>query len=209
MSTVKSRREEYSDATRAALLDSATQLFSQNGFVHTSLDDVARATRMTRGAVYHHFNGKQALFEAVLENQEIAMQVAVGEAAAKATGAWDASLAGLDTFLDFCCDPVYGRIVMQEGPVALGWPRWRELEQVYAYGLTEQFIVLLIEAKLVDPVPLPSATQVIFGLLSGSALALVEALPEDRPRVREECGALIRRILVGLHPSVTQARPVN
>ncbi|WP_279580161.1 hypothetical protein [Fodinicola feengrottensis] len=80
---------------------------------------------------------------------------------------------------------------------------------MYAYGLTEQFIVLLIEAKLVDPVPLPSATQVIFGLLSGSALALVEALPEDRPRVREECGALIQRILVGLHPRFTQAGPVN
>src|SRR5882762_9131674 len=98
MSTPKSRREEYSDATRAALLESATRLFSEVGYMHTSLDDVARATRMTRGAVYHHFNGKQALFEAVLENQEIALQAAVTSSGAQGQDAWHAAINGLDTF---------------------------------------------------------------------------------------------------------------
>ena len=67
MQQVRSRRELYSEATRAALLDEATRLFAQRGYAGTSLEDVAAASQVTRGAVYHHFDGKQALFEAVLD----------------------------------------------------------------------------------------------------------------------------------------------
>jgi len=58
----QSRRELYSEATRAALLDEATRLFATRGYAGTSLEDVAVASQVTRGAVYHHFDGKQALF---------------------------------------------------------------------------------------------------------------------------------------------------
>jgi AcrR family transcriptional regulator len=67
MTEVKSRREMYSEATRAALLDEATALFAERGYAGTSLEDVASASQVTRGAVYHHFASKQALFEAVLQ----------------------------------------------------------------------------------------------------------------------------------------------
>ena len=70
MQQVRSRRELYSEATRAALLDEATRLFATRGYAGTSLEDVAAASQVTRGAVYHHFDGKQALFEAVLDAQE-------------------------------------------------------------------------------------------------------------------------------------------
>src|SRR5215471_5564610 len=70
MTEVKSRREMYSEATRAALLEEATTLFAERGYSGTSLEDVASASQVTRGAVYHHFASKQALFEAVLELQE-------------------------------------------------------------------------------------------------------------------------------------------
>lgn len=209
MSTIKSRREEYSEATRAALLESATSLFAEHGYVQTSLDDVARLTRLTRGAVYHHFNGKQALFEAVVELQEDAMTAAVTAAATTAPDAWHAAMAGLDAFLDFCADPVYSRLVMQEGPVALGWQKWKELEEKHAYGLTESFIKLLIEAGEVEKVPMPTATQIVFGLLYGACRALVEAPPEEKVRVRAECGLILRRILDGLHPSVSVRHAVN
>src|SRR5881392_4304800 len=66
----QSRRELYSEATRAALLDEATRLFAARGYTGTSLEDVAVASQVTRGAVYHHFDGKRALFEAVLDAQE-------------------------------------------------------------------------------------------------------------------------------------------
>ena len=81
MSRPKSRRELYSEATRAALLETATAMFAERGFARTSLDDIAVATQVTRGAVYHHFESKQALFEAVFDQLEQDMTAKVGAAA--------------------------------------------------------------------------------------------------------------------------------
>lgn len=199
MRAVKSRREENSEATRAALLSSATTLFTERGFVGTSLDDVANATRVTRGAVYHHFDGKQALFEAVLNALEERAQEHILAAGATTEDPWEAALAGLEAFLEQCCDPVYGRVVIQEGPLALGWSRWRECEEKYAYGLTENFLRMLMEAGYLAPSPLQTTTQIVFGMLSAAAVAIGEAAADDdKARVRGECSTLLRDILTGL-----------
>src|SRR3954453_8289785 len=97
--TGKSRREEYSAATRRALVDSATTLFAERGYARTSLDDIAAGARVTKGALYGHFASKQALFRAVLQELEGATAAEVRRAAQAADTAWDASLVGLNTFL--------------------------------------------------------------------------------------------------------------
>ena len=57
-STPPSRRDEYKEATRRALVQSAVRLFSSKGFSDTTLSDVAARARVTKGAVYHHFESK-------------------------------------------------------------------------------------------------------------------------------------------------------
>jgi AcrR family transcriptional regulator len=197
---VKSRREMYSDATRAALLDEATRLFAERGFAATSLEDVASACQVTRGAVYHHFAGKQALFEAVLDVQETK---AVAEVIAAATGPdpWDAALEALDAFLDQCCDPVYGRLVWLEGPSALGWHRWRECEQKYAFGLVERFITDLVSQGYLLDQAVGTLVRFSFWMLGGAGLALAEAPEADKPRLREEWRSLIRRTFTAMRIS--------
>jgi AcrR family transcriptional regulator len=197
MSPVKSRREAYSEATRAALLEQATRLFAERGYSATSLEHVASATQVTRGAVYHHFDGKQALFEAVLDAQE---KRAIEEIAAAATASdpWDAAMLALDAFLDKCCDPTYGRLVWQEGPTALGWHRWRECEEKYAYGLVERFVHALIDAGYIEGRAVESTVRFSFWILGGAGLTLADATDEDKPRIREEWSYLIRRTLNAL-----------
>jgi AcrR family transcriptional regulator len=197
---VKSRREMYSDATRAALLDEATRLFAERGFAGTSLEDVASACQVTRGAVYHHFASKQALFEAVLDGQETK---AVAEVIAAAAGPdpWDAALAALDAFLDQCCDPVYGRLVWLEGPSALGWHRWRECEQKYAFGLVERFIIELVSQGYLIDQAVGTLVRFSFWMLGGAGLALAEAPEADKPRLREEWRYLIRRTFTAMRIS--------
>ena len=197
MPEVKSRRELYSEATRAALLDEATTLFAERGYAGTSLEDVASASRVTRGAVYHHFASKQALFEAVLDLQE---QRATTEilAAAGAADPWEAAMLALDTYLTHCCDPVYGRLVWLEGPAALGWHRWRECEKKYSYGLVEQFIRDLVEGGYVDGRAFESLVQFSFWMLGGAGLAVAETPPEDKPRVRDEWRYLIGQAISSL-----------
>jgi AcrR family transcriptional regulator len=190
MTEVKSRRELYSEATRAALLDEATALFAERGYAGTSLEDVASASRVTRGAVYHHFASKQALFEAVLELQEARATEAI-LAAAAAPDPWDAAILALDAYLRQCCDPTYGRLVWLEGPAALGWPRWRECERNYAYGLVERFIRDLIDGGYLADRAADTLVQFSFWMLGGAGLAVAEAPPEDKTRVRDEWRHLI------------------
>jgi AcrR family transcriptional regulator len=194
---VKSRREMYSEATRAALLDEATVLFAERGYASTSLEDIATASQVTRGAVYHHFASKQALFEAVLSSQE-AKAIAGITAAATADDPWDAATLALDAYLDWCCDPVYGRLVWLEAPTVLGWDRWRERQQAHAYGLVEQFVRALIETGYLEDKAGESQVRFCFWMLGGAALALAEAPAGDKPRIRDEWSYLIRRAMNGL-----------
>jgi AcrR family transcriptional regulator len=200
MSEVKSRRELYSEATRAALLDEATTLFAERGYTGTSLEDVASASQVTRGAVYHHFASKQALFEAVLEVQEARVTAEV-LAAATAPDPWDAALLALDAYLAHCCDPVYGQLVWLEGPAALGWHRWRECEKNYSYGLVERFIRDLVEAGYIGDRAFGSLVQYAFWMLGGAGLAVAEAPPPDKPRVRDEWRYLIAQAITSLRVS--------
>jgi len=197
MPEVKSRRELYSEATKAALLDEATALFAERGYAGTSLEDVASASQVTRGAVYHHFASKQALFEAVLDLQEGRVTADV-IAAASTADPWDAAMLALDTYLTHCCDPVYGRLVWLEGPAALGWHRWRECEKDHAYGLVERFIRDLVDGGYLRGTAFDSLVRFSFWMLGGAGLAVAEAPPEDNPRVRDEWRYLIGQAISAL-----------
>src|SRR3989440_7680494 len=93
MSSVKSRREQYSRATRVAILDAATRRFAELGYAGTALEDVAADIQATRGAVYHHFTSKKALFEAVLEQLETDVVERSSAAAKAAPDPWHAAFA--------------------------------------------------------------------------------------------------------------------
>lgn len=198
MRTVKSRRDEYSQATRSAILEAATRRFAELGFGGTALEDVAADINATRGAVYHHFTSKKALFEAVFDELESTAVKRSADAAAQADDPWLAALAALNTFLDDCCDPVYTKVVWQEAPIAMGWHHWRECEEKYAYGLIEQLLGALIDNGFLEPQPLETMTRITFGMLSAAGTALTDASEEDKPRVRDEYAQAIGRIMFSL-----------
>jgi AcrR family transcriptional regulator len=194
----------YSEATRAALLEEATALFAARGYAGTSLEDVAAASQVTRGAVYHHFASKQALFEVVLETREQQATAEVTTAADAAADPLDAATLALDAFLDQCCDPEYARLVWVEGPAALGWHRWRECEQKHSYGIVEKFVHNLIDAGYLPDQAADTRIQFTFWMLGGAGLALAEADAADRARLREEWRNLIQQsftaMLTPSHP---------
>lgn len=198
MSAVKSRREQYSDATRAALLEAATRRFATDGFNATGLEDIAADIRATRGAVYHHFSNKKALFEAVLDQLEGVAIQRITARRAEAGDPWLGAMAALDAFLDQCLDPVYSRVVWREGPIALGWQAWQAAEQKYACGVIEEIVGDLIARGLLAPLPLGTTTRVTFWLLGSAGLELADAPPERQHPLREELGLVIRRMILGL-----------
>jgi AcrR family transcriptional regulator len=201
----KRRRDEYSEASRRALLDSARARFAKDGFAATSLDAVAADARMTKGAIYHHFVNKQALFEAVLDEIE---QETVGDIIAASAGtssSWDGALAGLDCFLDRCLDPAYQRLCFQEGPVALGYVRWYEGGEKHELGLIRAMLQGLKHDGVIDVADPEMLTQVLFGSMCAAALAIARA---EQPRpVRDRLRAAIVRLLEGLRTDISDRRP--
>lgn len=198
MSTGKSRRDQFSEATRAALLAAATRRFATLGFAGTSLEDVAADIQATRGAVYHHFPSKKALFEAVFEELETEAVQRSAEAGGRGADPWQRALLALDMFLTTCTDPVYGRIVWQEAPIAMGWVRWEELENKFAFGLIEDHVHALVEGGYVEPLPVETMSRLAFSMLGAAGQALSRAAEVDKARVRDEYRTVIGRMLAGL-----------
>src|SRR5262249_28723341 len=143
-------------ATRGQLVEVATRLFADHGYEGTSIDAVLSATGVSRGALYHHFAGKEALFEAVVfAVSERATAELAGTvphcpdpvaALHTATQAW-VGLAG---------DPVVARIVLVDAPSVLGWERWRTMDEGRTLGAMRAMLQAVsdggrLPAELVDP----------------------------------------------------------
>lgn len=209
MEVVKSRRDEYAEQTRAALVTAAAAAFSENGFAATSITQIAAAARVTKGAVYHHFSDKQGLFEAVMHHYNEAAQQKIDEAIAQyPEDVWQAAAAALDAALDVCADNVAGRLIYLEGPVGLGWQRWRESERRYTHHNVRRMLLSSIAAGIFsDELPVEATTEVLSGMITHAGIALAEAPPRRRKRIRRDLQAAIHRVLRGLRcdePSITR-----
>lgn len=196
MTVVKSRRDMYAEATRAALVEEATKLFAERGFAATSLDDVARAASVTRGAVYHHFAGKQALFSAVVEELEQQMIERIAKSMTVHEDIWDAAMAAIDAFCDACLDPVYSTVVWREGISALGWDGLHACAEKYSVELIESSARALVDAGYFPGEAFDTSVRMVFHMFGSAAMTLAAA--EDKQRVRDEVANVLKRMFGGL-----------
>jgi AcrR family transcriptional regulator len=193
---MRSRRLDYSESTRSALVDSAVELFTQRGYAGTSLDEVAKRARVTKGALYHHFSGKQALFEAAFAQVESGVIGRLEEILRGAEPPWERAQRGLREFISSCLDPSYQRIAIHEAPVVMGWERWREAEDRASFGLIRSILEDLIEAGEVESVPVEITARLLFGALSSGA---TEIAGSTDPRT---VGAQVESVILRLFTSV-------
>jgi AcrR family transcriptional regulator len=198
----RSRREDYTEATRRALLDSAAEAFVDRGFADASLDEIARAARLTKGALYHHFAGKQDLFRAVFEEVEAEMIEAIRLAGAHESDPWRRLLAGIGAFLDACLMPRYRRIALEEGPTALGWDLWRQIDEHYSLALVRAPLAHLMRVGVLRPQPLDLMARVLLAALIEAGMAVAAA--PDRPAARREAEALLVELLTGFRVDATR-----
>ncbi|MFP5389814.1 MAG: TetR/AcrR family transcriptional regulator, partial [Thermoleophilia bacterium] len=151
-----------------------------------------------RGALYHHFEGKRELFEAVYEQIEIelAEQIASGALRANAASPLAAMKAGAEMFLLAATEPETQRIVLLDGPAVLGWDRWREIATEHGLGLIEATLQAAVEAAEIDPQPVRPLAHVLMGALDEAAMLVARA--DDAGRMRAEVGGTLAALLDGL-----------
>jgi AcrR family transcriptional regulator len=191
-----SRREEYSAATRAALVEVALELFTEHGYAATSLAEIVAGARVTKGALYHHFSGKQALFEAVFEQVEDRATASIAATVHTHEDPWEKAQAGLAAFLEVLQEPAYRRVVISEGPAVLGYERFREQEHRSTYGIVQEIVSALLASQRLEPSMVETFSRVFFGAMSAAGAAVSSA--PDPARASREVDAVIGFILSGL-----------
>lgn len=191
------RRQDYSSSTKKALLDSARELFTQHGYAGTSLDEVVAAARVTKGALYHHFSSKLALFESVFLDVQDATSKEVAQAIGTSRDPWERAQIGLEKFLEVCRRPQFRRICMQEGPVALGHERWQEAERQATFGIVQRTVDDLLDELGGEVSELNEAFAVIFyGAIRSASEFVADA--EDPDAASESVQKTIGALLAGL-----------
>jgi AcrR family transcriptional regulator len=193
---VRTRRAEYSESTRQALVDSAVDLFTKRGYAGTSLDEVVKRARVTKGALYHHFSGKQALFEAAFAQVETRSIESLTAVVTAEGDAWETAVAGLRAYVRKCLEPEYQRIIVHEAPVVMGWERWREAEEHFSFGLLRTAVQLLVDAGEIEEAPVEIMARLLFGALSAGASTIASS--SDPKRTGREVERAILRVLEGL-----------
>jgi AcrR family transcriptional regulator len=172
-----SRRQQYSASTKRALVDVATRLFTEKGYAGTSLDAVVAGARVTKGALYHHFSGKQALFEAAFEKIEDDASARIKKALRKSRDPWEKAALGLRAFLQVVQDPSYQRVVIQEGPAVLGYERFREQEERSSFGLVQDMVRQVLSSSTWDlgEEMVETFSRIFFGAMSAAGESVATA----------------------------------
>ena len=158
--------------TRAAVLESACRHFGSKGYADTSLEAIARDCSLTIAPIYHYFDSKRGLFEAVAE----VMNARILETLQGGTPSpWRA-------FLALCAEPGFRRIVLIDAPIVLGREHWSESAVYQAAGrLLGHEDTGRLEARM------------MLGALAEAALTIAES---DDPEARAaESEAVVARLL--------------
>lgn len=200
------RPRRWSASTRSSLVDAAEELFVRHGYAATSLDAIVAGADVTKGALYHHFSGKQAIFEAALERVEQRATHAVRRAAEGPTDPWLGARAGLRAFLDVVREPGYRQLVVADGPSVLGRERFREREEASTYAVVDEIVrsVLASDDWHLDEAMLDTFARIFFGALSAAGAAA--ASDDDAAAGADRAERAIGAVLTGLRELLEAGR---
>ncbi len=154
-------RPEMIAETRAKLIAAARTAFAEHGYAEASMDELTAAVGLTRGALYHHFGGKQGLLEAVIAQIDDEMAERLKGVATAAPSRWEGLVAENIGYIELALEPGVQRIMLRDGPAVLGDPaNWpgalaciasirRSVEQLQADGVVRAEIDAEAAARMI------------------------------------------------------------
>jgi AcrR family transcriptional regulator len=184
---------ERGEATRSHLVEVATRLFSANGYEGTSIETVLAESGVSRGSLYHHFKGKDALFWAVLEG----VGARVGEQImAELKGVTDPIAAlRIDclAWIRLARDPVVQQTVLIDAPAVLGWERWRDLNEQTNLGIYRSELAYAADQGRIDPEHVDVFAHIV--LVAVNEIAMMIARSPDPDAALAACESALSEFL--------------
>ncbi|ORV62778.1 TetR/AcrR family transcriptional regulator [Mycobacterium europaeum] len=198
MESKRRTQEERSAATRVALIAAARRLWGMRGYAEVGTPEIATTAGVTRGAMYHQFADKAALFREVVEAVEQDVMARMGTLVAEsgATTPADAIRAAVDAWLEVSGDPEVRQLMLLDAPSVLGWAGFRDVAQRYSLGMTEQLLTEAIRAGQLAKQPVRPLAHVLIGALDEAAMLIATA--DDPKRMRRETRQVLHRLIDGM-----------
>ena len=173
------KQDARSRRTTGRILAEARRLFAKHGYAQTSAEQIVAAAGVTRGALYHHFDGKKGLFRAVVEKIQAEINQRVEAAVVRGHDPVGMLIAGNDEFLAACLAPGVRRIVLTDAPAVLGWKEWRAIDEAHVLGRYRAFLNQLMDQGVLRPMPADALAHIISGAANEAAFWAAQA---DDPR---------------------------
>lgn len=192
-------KQKRAERTRRDVLDAAREIFTARGFADASMEEIAERAGVTRGPLYHYFDDKQDLFQAVYAEVEryLAEKVLLGIRSRVGPGAsaWEQVHAGNQAFLDTALEAFVQRIAILNAPAVLGWDARRDFAR-YGLGLIRNGLQMAMDEGSMEAQPVEPLAHLLRAVLSEGALLIARA--EDHAAARAEVGAAVDRLMEGL-----------
>jgi AcrR family transcriptional regulator len=163
--------------TRDHIIAVARQLFATYGYLATSTEKVLARTGISRGALYHHFENKEALFAAVLEAVERDLAAGAAQNLGASPDPVEALRTALGSFLRRARDQEIRSIVLTDAHSVVGWQKWREIEERYGLGLLKTALARISESGRIAPAMVDVYAHII--LASMIEIAFMISRSED------------------------------
>ncbi|QQE07291.1 TetR/AcrR family transcriptional regulator [Cupriavidus sp. ISTL7] len=186
---------ERTEATRGALLAAARALFVDKGYADTSTPEIVAAAGITRGALYHHFEDKRALFRAVLEEEARAVADEIERAAPATRSPRKALIAGSEAYLDAMTVAGRTRLLLVDGPAVLGPGESLALDQAHAGRTLREGLATALDQRIAPPLTVDALATLLSAAFDRAALAIDAG--DDPAAIRAAMVRLIERTVSG------------
>jgi len=165
------KQAERRAATTEAILKAGRRLFGEQGFAATTMDDIAKAARVAKGAVYHHFATKETVFEAVFDQVSRDLVLEIDRAARTERDVLAAMVTGTQHYFAACAKGDTCQIILRDGPAVLGWERWREIGARHFGGKIPRALATAMDAGLIARQPVEPLARLLLGAVTEAAVA--------------------------------------
>lgn len=179
--TRRSNRER-TEATRAALIEAARRLFVEKSYAETGTPEIVAAAGVTRGALYHHFADKQALFCAIVEREAALVAAEIERAAPVELPPREALVAGGEAFLEAMGAPGRTRLLLLDGPAVLGRAAMDGIDARHGNRTLHEGLAAAMRAGAVKRLPIDALTALVGAAYDRAALAIEAGADADEHR---------------------------
>lgn len=171
--------EQRTASTRAALIAAAREAFATKGYAETGTPELVRAAGVTRGALYHHYDGKLALFRAVVEAESNAVAAEIETGAANTGAPLDALIAGAGAYFTAMQAPGRIRLLLVDGPAVLGVAAMHAIDMQTSGHSLRAGLEAAMQTGAMRPLPIEALTALLSAAFDRGALEIAGGVSAD------------------------------